>query len=340
LLSKKQKYSHSNLNEIIKIVKIFSEHEYNVDIIEYRHQGVINYHKYHLIFGFGDIFEESFYTQDFSGKRIFYATGAHPEFQNDAEIKRIKEFNRRHGKLVMPKRLPKKFWACSTTFSDSIFCYGNDWTISTYQKFFDGLIMKITPSNHSDFKFEKKDFQAIKKNFLWIGAAGAIHKGLDLCIETFLDLPEFHLDIIGPIDGEIFEMYGNEKKINDNILFHGFMDIRSVKFKDLMEKNTFVICPSCSEGSNTSVILAMRFGLIPVLTKECGIDLDNAFEIINIDLIELKKQILFLGEISINELEERSDKIYQKSNQKFNLESFEKSFNEALSKFENFIGIK
>jgi glycosyltransferase involved in cell wall biosynthesis len=49
---------------------------------------------------------------------------------------------------------------------------------------------------------ESKDFDACRRNFLWFGSGGFIRKGLDLVLEAFAGMPEYHLTVCGPIEEE------------------------------------------------------------------------------------------------------------------------------------------
>ena len=62
---------------------------------------------------------------------------------------------------------------------------------------------------------------------------------------------------------------------NKNINFHGMLDVNSHEMGLLVEQNSFVILPSCSEGGASSVLTCMNLGLIPIVTKECSINLDG-----------------------------------------------------------------
>lgn len=97
---------------------MFKKLRYNVDIINFTYKGEIKLEKYDVIFGFGDIFEKSFYDKSFKRKRIFYTTGAEQGFQIEAELKRIKEFNNRYKVKVLPKIMSKVLWNNSYYFSD------------------------------------------------------------------------------------------------------------------------------------------------------------------------------------------------------------------------------
>ncbi|BBE30223.1 hypothetical protein OSSY52_03640 [Tepiditoga spiralis] len=334
-INKEKNIKHSNWKESRIIAKLFSNHEYNVDVVHYDYFKKINYSKYDLIFGFGDLYEKSFYVEDFKGKRIYYATGAHVNFQNNAELLRLLNLKKRKNKTLRPRRIVEKNWSCSTVLSDAIFCIGNDWTISTYSNYFKERIMKI-PVSLGDFSFEKiekKDIGTAKKNFLWLGSTGLVHKGLDLCIEAFSKTKDLNLHICGAFEEDFFEVYKNELK-KENINYYGFLDINSSKFKEIISKCSYLIYPTSSEGQAGSVIIAMANGLIPIATKECGIDIDKYG--ILIDDISINKIIEIIKNVSIyseKKIEKMSSLSYDYIKNNHTIEKFEKIFDESLKYF-------
>lgn len=315
--------SHSNQEEALVISKVFKELGFNVDIVKYGYKSEIKLKKYDLIFGFGNVFEKSFYDEDFRGKRIFYATTAEPTFQMKVDIERTKEFNKRNNTNLLPKRLCDGFWPLSWSLSDVIIMIGNDWTKSTWEKRYDGLILKQVGSN---VFFE--NFKISEKQFAFIGSLAAIHKGLDLCIEIFKSLPqEYVLNIFAHYEEDFFEIYG---KLPENIKFHGFKNINSDEFKNILGKCSFIIAPSCSEGQMTSLILGIGNGLLPLATRESGVDLPEELIIEKFDSEYLKDKILEIYNLEEKEYNEKILKLQNRIKQEHTLKAFEECFRENI----------
>lgn len=321
--NKKNLNSHSNQKEALVISKIFKELNYNVDIINFQCNKRINLEKYDIIFGFGDVFEKSFYNNKFKGKRILYATGAEPIFQTFAEIERVKEFNRRHETKLLPKRLPPSFWPLSYSLSDAIILIGNEWTKGTWKKIYDGIILTQVGSNifYNDVKIKNKEF-------VFIGSFGAIHKGLDLCIEVFKELSsEYILNIFCSYEKDFFEVYG---ELPCNIIFHGYMDIESVEFKKILERCSFILAPTCSEGQMTSLILGIGNGLLPLATKESGVDLPEELILKENSIFYLKNKIREVYSMKSDIYEEIIKKLQKKIKKQNSLDAFQKNFDKNL----------
>ena len=123
---------------------------------------------------------------------------------------------------------------------------------------------------------ERKDFAAARRSFLWFGSGGLLHKGLDRVLEVFASLPEFQLTVLGPIEREPeFERaFHRELYQTPNIHTHGWIDVASPEFLAVARRHLALVYPSCSEGQNGGAVTCMHAGLIPVLSRESGVDLD------------------------------------------------------------------
>jgi glycosyltransferase involved in cell wall biosynthesis len=285
------KNRHTNAQESRILSKIFDELGFNVDIIHYTNQQKLDYKKYDLIFGFGEPFENSFIEKKL--KKIYYATGAHVCHQNYAEIRRIEEVNKKYNTNLLPKRLVPWNWSMSTSLSDSLIVIGNEWTKSTYTKYTTKLVYTINATALINDNVEniKRDVDKSKKNFLWFGSSGLVHKGLDLCLEYFSKHQDLTLHICGPMENDFKENF-SEYFEKENIIYHGFTDVQSQKFIDIVSQCSFSLLPTCSEGQATSLLTAMGAGLVPIATRYSGIDvIEHGIVIDELDLKSLATSI-------------------------------------------------
>lgn len=268
------KNNHTNAQESRIVAKIFKELGFNVDVIHYTNQKEIEYKKYDVVFGFGEPFENSFVQK--SLKRIYYATGAHVCHQNYAEIKRVEEANTKYNANILPKRLVPWNWSMSTSLSDALIVIGNEWTRSTYEKYTAKQVFSInaTALINENSKNIIRDIEKTKKSFLWFGSSGLIHKGLDLCLEYFSEYNDLELHICGPMEDDFKEVFGSYLE-KENIFYHGFTNVNSQNFIDIVSQCSFSILPTCSEGQATALLTTMGVGLIPISTKYSGIDVER-----------------------------------------------------------------
>lgn len=287
------KKSHTNFQESLIIADLFDQLEYKVDVVNYTNTKDLDYQGYSVIFGFGEPFENSFHDSRCKAKRIYYATGAHVFHQNSAEARRVDECNVKYGVRLLPQRIVPWCWTLSTTFSDYLIVIGNNWTANTYKKFTGKPILSInaTALINKDSDNIRRDIPNTRKNFLWFGSLGHIHKGLDLCLEYFSEHSEYTLHICGPKDPAFFKVFQDAFQ-ETNIIYHGFINVASPEFIDIVSRCSFAILPSCSEGQSTALLTAMAAGLIPVATQETGIDLDHiGFRIEGLNLKSIDKSI-------------------------------------------------
>jgi len=178
-----------------------------------------------------------------------------------------------------------------------------------------------------DYIFKPRDLNQSRKNFIWFGSYGAIHKGLDILIDVFKLLPEYNLFICGLDRREknLFKL--NYKNIHDL----GFINIKSKEFICLMDSCSYVILPSCSEGMATAVLTCMNHGLIPIVTRECGIDLlDWGFYLDDYHIGFLREKIIECANYDIELLEKQHKQIFNYSREQFNLQRYSQDFEQII----------
>ncbi|MDD3263245.1 MAG: glycosyltransferase [Candidatus Absconditabacteria bacterium] len=325
---------HTNLLEAKKIAETFHELKYIVDVIDWTNKCKINYKEYDIIFGFGEPFEKAFASNNKMQITIAYLTFSNPYFANKAELERIIAFQKRKNKKVMLQRQMFDFMDLNINRkATAAICLGNEVTLSTYENEFENLYALPATGLESakDICINRNLYESRYK-FLWFSGSGAIHKGLDLCIEVFAKLPQCELYIAGPKDQDVFDAYQEELTFK-NIHFLGKISVESEEYRDVCEKCSYSILPSCSEGQSTAVLTTMFSGLIPVVTKQCGIDcFDFGYEIKDISIDEMIKLVEELSFKSVKELEVRHEAAYKYVNNNHTLDKFTKEFEKCIDK--------
>ena len=166
-----------------------------------------------------------------------------------------------------------------TFLSDGVVVLGNDFVLDTYKNYDKQGAERFKNLNAFfydvyDIDLSKKDFSKAKEHFLWFGSSGLLHKGLDLLIDIFSKRRDIYLHICGASKKEkdFFDYYGPALSKSKNIINHGFVDIKSEEFKNIMDQCAFIIFPSVSEGGAPAVLNTIaNGGLIPILTKSTGL---------------------------------------------------------------------
>lgn len=321
----KQLGGHTNIAESHAITRLFDRLGYNIDVVDYFSDTPLRYKKYGMIFGFGAPFERSL---EMAGRplRVFYGTTCEASFNNNAELRRIRDIWERKGLWLKPRRLLEQNWSRSTALADALIIFGNSHTADTYvhhpgqQVFsFDATALMPRPANTAG-----KNMESSRNAFLWFGSTtGGVQKGLDLCLECFAANPEVTLHLCGCIEDEITRAYSDELS-RPNIVVHGFVDVRSPVFGEIVENCAFAILPTCTEGQSTSLLTVMGQGLIPITTVAAGIDIEGlGFLVEELTVAGVSRAVEKARQIPSPELELMARKNVERILSRHTLEKFE-----------------
>lgn len=268
---------HSNQWESREIARVLVSMGYVTDVVDWDDSSFILSKKYDAIIDIADLFSRNKDILSDKTIKLLHLTGSYPSYQNQAEKKAAKRFERRTGVSYRLKRQVNNVKGAveSMQISDSISLLGNINTLATYPK---KLRSKITlvPVTASYLKWIKQDhYVPTKRQFVWYFGSGAIHKGLDLVVETFLKRPNLVLHIIGNIedDESFWSAYKGKIYHSKNIFYHGILDPNDEKFKKIIDNVFSFIAPSCSESMSTSVVTCLSIGLYPIISRDTGVDL-------------------------------------------------------------------
>lgn len=334
--------THTNGQIAISMAKVLSEQRYNVDVAQYNTLYPVNLNKYDLILGFGDKFDKFLIRNQNNDNTkeiitIGLLTGASPYFSNMAELQRLNYFEKRnHQKLMLHRQVGVTGGLMDLRALQNLtcaICTGNDWTVRTWNMMIDN-VYKITATGFSfiTLKDIDRNIEQAKKNFLWFSGAGMLHKGLDLCIEAFRNVPELHLYVAGVMDSD-FENFYKEDFLRPNIHYCGFVNVATDAYKELCEKCLFSIFPSSSEGGATSVLTTMFTGMIPVVTREASVDIEDwGIEIETIDVDYIIELVNNLSKMPSEELKERSNAAYEYAMANHTVERFQQDFRTIIER--------
>jgi glycosyltransferase involved in cell wall biosynthesis len=274
-----QSRSHTNFLECATWAELLSENEFNVDVTDWMEQLPQDvYHQYSLIAGLGRPFRDSFFNEGAElRKHVFYGTMAYPLFSNALALDRVCDLRKSTGRFFLDScRLVPESFQVSTRLSDRLIILGNDFTKNTYREALPkNDIVAINLFYHRVDATEalaSANWAERKRNILWFGSGGLVHKGLDIAIECARRVPYLKLHVCGPLVEEKFSQTFLSN-IPSNVQLHGFVDIDSQKFLEILSTCGAVLHPSLSEGQAGSVITVCgNGGLIPIITKQTGLD--------------------------------------------------------------------
>ncbi|MGA2270731.1 MAG: glycosyltransferase family 1 protein [Bryobacteraceae bacterium] len=239
--------------------------------------------------------------------KIQHASTTHWLHWNQAELRRLDGIRQRRGAVLVPRRqIP---FNLTTETADRIIYVGNAYTAETLA--FAGKPMQRIPIStvvQADWP-EQKNFDQVRRNFTWFGSVGLAHKGLDLALEAFARMPGFNLTVVGAInlDADFKQLYHRELNELPNIRTPGWVSATSSEFLTLLRDQVGVVYPSCSEGGAGSVICCLHGGLIPIVTREASVDVqDFGFETRSDAVEDIMTEVHRVAELPVAELAARA----------------------------------
>lgn len=265
---------HQNKEQARQIASVFDELEFNVDVADWGYYGDFS-KKYDLLFNIQPLDRLNYDKILFPhAVKIAYLTTSNPIYQNNENRKRLNDLYKRRGVRLKPIREIESLSQKIEKYD--AFCFmGNKYNLKSYKDFIlPPTYFMMNTGYDVSVDFSRKD----SKKFLFLGSYGAVHKGLDLLLEVFADkCPDCQLYVCGKfsLESDFNKEYEDELYHRDNIIPVGFVDIFSNEFRDLCEQCSYMIMPSCSEGMAGSVLTAMSFGVIPLVSQVCGFDNDE-----------------------------------------------------------------
>lgn len=273
-------YSRQDRWQTMAIARAFNDLGYVVDVCRYDDpDGAPRpLEEYDVLFGFEPNFES--FAAEMSGDvtKIYYAIGAHWQFRNPAEHRRLDRLADRRGSRIDPERtLPESE---APAMADAIIVTGDhylgddEFIADTYRTAIGSTPIyhvRISCFDFLDCGIEDTDFETARNNFLWFGGSGSVLKGLDLALEAFSEFDDKHLYVCGPVtDNQAFvDLYETELHETPNIHLMGYVNVTSETFAELTQNCAYVLNPSASGVAIPgALITCMHSGVIPIFTTE------------------------------------------------------------------------
>jgi glycosyltransferase involved in cell wall biosynthesis len=160
-----------------------------------------------------------------------------------------------------------------------------------------------------------------------------VHKGLDLVLEAFVRMPECQLTIVGPVrnEPEFVNVYRKELFHTPNIKCVGWLDKSSEEFRMVLEQSLAHVFPSCSEAGAAAVVETMAAGVIPVVTYEASIDVENfGFLLEDASIETIMRQVREIAAMSADDLRRRAKKAWEAAHNNNTPEKFARSYRATI----------
>lgn len=276
-------YEHTNLWEIREIVRVLNTFGHTVDVVDRSADDFTPEDKYDLFIGLGAGRSGKHFARYAAAlpraTKVLLAAGPEPILSSRLVREHYDRFNARHGTNVPAMRLAEGIdFPAFAKVTDYFLCIGEDeqFCASTYRHL-QRPILTYMPAVSPNIRFYKGMVETrLRNKFLCFAGDGLICKGVDVVVEAFSEMPELQLHICGPdTEPGFFDVLGDRIRDSGNIRYEGFVRVGGTRFEELLRECSFVVFASSSEGCATSVATVMRGGLVPILTKEVGINVGN-----------------------------------------------------------------
>jgi glycosyltransferase involved in cell wall biosynthesis len=322
--------THTNIWQSMKMAEIFVELGYEVEVIHYNNNRYIPEGDYTFFVDVRHNMQRLSPILNNDCIKIMHIDSANILFHNAAEANRLLQLQQRRGITLPPQRfeIPNR----GIEYADYATTTGNDFTVDTF-KYANMRIYKLPSPCGIIADLPKRDWGKCRKNFLWFSSSGLVHKGLDLALEAFKGMYDFHLTVCAPLDQDkdFVKAYHKELYETDNIKAVGWVNIDGNQFIDITSKCGAILHLSCSEGGAPSIKVCMHTGLIPVVSYESGVDVEPfGFMLRDCSIDNLKKIVSYIANLSEDKLQKRSYNAWEFAKSNYSRENFANEYRKVL----------
>ena len=186
-----------------------------------------------------------------------------------------------------------------------------------------------------DLGLDINQYPFIKKKFNKKGNRKFLYIGNDYSFNNFAKNLDYLKNISNNYGNEKFATIGN-KKIT-NIKHYGWMDFKIKKNLKLISEYDFLIHTSTYDANPSTVLEGISWGLIPVMTKQCGYENFSNHMYIPLNKIrETTKKLKNLQNMSQNSLKKMQINNYNKLISFYNWMKFRRKIIQIVDKKKNF----
>ena len=325
--------AHTHDWESLLIARTFINLGYTVDVIDYRDRIFVPKKEYSFFVAARTNFQRIAQLLNEDCTKIVHLETSHWLFNNCASYKRCLALQARKRVTVRSRRIVESNLAIE--YADYATIKGNQFTASTYVYARKPFFCTPNPACFSYAWPEGKDYETCRKNFLWFGSQGLVHKGLDLVLEVFTEMPDYELTICGPIQQErdFEKAYFRELYQTPNIHTVGWVDVGGQEFIEITNKCVGFIYPSCAEGQSGSVVTCLQAGIIPIISYESGVDVHDFGVILNdCSIEEIEDSIRMISGRSVEKLKRMSRKAWEFARENHTRERFSEEYRKIIDK--------
>jgi glycosyltransferase involved in cell wall biosynthesis len=326
--------AHQNLACCRFIAAVLDELGFVVDVVHRRDDRFRPPRDYDLVVserldwsGRGAPFEDRAVT-------VFHATSLEHGRHNRNVVQRHERLARRRGCSVRTRRVYSEVMPAMAA-ADALITIGNGYTVDTWREVYGGPAFA-----YDNYALPEAVHAAARgvaaytlRNFLFVGSRTQLQKGLDLLLEVFADHPELHLYVCGEYEQEpdFCRCYRRELYETPNIHALGWVRVDGPLYRELVRRCAFVVYPSASEGQAGSVVNCIASGLVPLVSRETGLDVDGFGTVFRGDALEeIERVVVAASALDHHTVEEQSAAARRVARTRHSEEAFRRRWREIL----------
>lgn len=318
---------HNQFHEALAMTEAFLDRGYAVDVVSNRRREPTPRGDYDLFLGMHGNFEMLSARLDARCVRVALLDTAHWLFNNQASLRRSLEVQRRRG--VTPERDIIVGRNRAIEIADYGMVLGNSFVYDTYAFARTPMFELANPAITEWHWQNDKDHDACRRRFLWLGSRGMAHRGLGRVLEAFAGMPDCHLTVCGGVvdEPEFCKAYRRELLECPNIDLRGWIDVTGTEFAALTRNTIAHVFPSCAEAQAGSVVNCMGAGLIPMVSRQVGIDITSNFGVLlNDDSVPgIREAVQTLADRPTEELQAMSREAWVVATSRHSMENHKKT---------------
>jgi glycosyltransferase involved in cell wall biosynthesis len=324
--------THNHHLESALIARTFQNLGYAVDVIDYRNHEFIPAKHYAFFVSARTHLETIAKRLNEDCIKIAHLDTAHFVFNNAAAYARALALQQRRKVTSTSIRVVEHNLAIE--YCDYAAVLGGEFCMDTYRYAGKPMFRLPVPNMRTYPLNPNKNFDTCRNHFLWLGSIGFVHKGLDLALEAFAQTPNLELTVCGRLDWEkdFTRIYHTELYETSNIHPMGWVDVAGSQFIDLADRCIAVVFPSCSESESCSVLTCMQAGLIPVVTREAGIDVQDFGILLNdASVSEIQDAVDRLAKLPASHLQKMSRKAWEYTRENHSAEQYTRDYQAMIA---------
>lgn len=324
--------AHTHFWESYQMAQTFLSRRFSVDVVSYLNRTFTPEKHYDFFVSARTNLERIAGGLNADCTKVAHLDTAHWIYNNKAAHERMAYLLERRGFVLGGGKCVEENWAIEV--ADLATVLGNRFTMDTYG--YSGKpVYRIPISAPCAYPWDSgKDFSACRKTFLWFGSSGFVHKGLDIVLDAFSQMTDYTLYVCGPFDQESRFLAAYHKALyeTENIKAIGWVDVESGAFRDVVRKCVGLVYPTCAEGGGGSVINCMHAGLIPIVTYQASVDIDEDMGVVLKDAAveTVRETVERFSNRAPSELESMARNAWNRARSRHTRESFAKAYEEFV----------